>query len=75
MTTTHTDTSQSAEILAALQAGETLTQRDATRRFGCGRLGARIWELRREGLNIQREMVKVKKANGKQTSVARYFLA
>lgn len=51
---TQTSTSQSAQIKAALLAGETLTPLDALRRFGCFRLGARIWELRHKcGMDIR----------------------
>lgn len=51
-----TSASQSAQIKAALLAGETLTPLDALKRFGCFRLGARIWELRNEqGMNIRTE--------------------
>lgn len=53
---TQTSASQSAQIRAALLAGETLTPLDALRRFGCFRLGARIWELRNEhGMDIRTE--------------------
>lgn len=45
--------SQASEILAALQAGETLTPMDALNRFGCFRLGARIYELIRDGHDIE----------------------
>ena len=45
-----------ARIKAALLRGETLTPMDALRRFGCFRLGARIWELRNEqGMDIRTE--------------------
>lgn len=45
---TQTSASQTARIKAALLKGEKLTPMDALRRFGCFRLGARIWELRNE---------------------------
>ena len=49
-----TSASQSAQIKAALLADETLTPLDALRRFGCFRLGARIWELRHKcGMDIR----------------------
>ena len=38
--------SQRLQVLAALQSGERLTPRDAIARWGCYRLGARVWELR-----------------------------
>lgn len=51
---TQTSASQSAQIKAALLRGETLTPLDALRRFGCFRLGARIWELRHKcGMDIR----------------------
>lgn len=53
---THTSASQTARIKAALLRGETLTPLDALRRFGCFRLGARIWDLRNEhGMDIRTE--------------------
>ena len=53
---TQTSASQTALIKAALLAGEKLTPMDALRRFGCFRLGARIWELRNEhGMDIRTE--------------------
>lgn len=53
---TQTSASQTARIKAALLRGETLTPMDALRRFGCFRLGARIWDLRnKQGMNIRTE--------------------
>lgn len=53
---TQTTASQTARIKAALPRGEKLTPMDALRRFGCFRLGARIWELRNEhGMDIRTE--------------------
>lgn len=61
--------SQSAHILAYLREGHSLTPLEALNRFGCFRLGARIWDLKREGHDILTEMVEV---NGKR--VASYRL-
>ena len=41
-------------ILEALQRGETLTPIDALKRFGCFRLGARIWDLKDKGYQIEK---------------------
>lgn len=49
--------SQQTEILAWLQAGQSLTPLDALRRFGCLRLGARVWDLKRAGHAIDVELV------------------
>ncbi|WP_443090340.1 helix-turn-helix domain-containing protein [Basfia succiniciproducens] len=57
-------------ILTALLNGERLTHLDAEQRFCCLRLGARIYDLKQQGHDIQRRMVTV--ASGKR--VAEYWL-
>jgi integrase len=66
--------SQLKSILAALQAGETLTHLEAEQRFGCARLAARIGELRAGDLNhIQYDIDTIwVRQNGKR--FARYVL-
>lgn len=61
---------QEDAILKHLQQGNTLTPLDALRLFGCLRLGARIWDLRQKGHNVEMKVVEV--ANGKH--VAQYRL-
>ena len=46
--------SQSRAILAALQAGDTLTHLEAERRFGCSRIAARVADLKAGKLNHQK---------------------
>lgn len=60
--------SQEQQILEYLQAGHALTPLEALNRFGCFRLGARIWALKKSH-DIQTEMVE---ENGKR--FARYSL-
>lgn len=55
--------SQTTQILAALKRGRTLTPLDALSEFGCFRLGARIYDLRQQGYDI--ESHNIKSANGK----------
>lgn len=43
---------QNEMILAHLQKGKPITPLQALREYGCLRLGARIFELRRNGYNI-----------------------
>lgn len=62
---------QREQILAALQAGRSLTPLDALREFGCLRLGARVYELREQGHAIDVQMVET--TSGKR--VAQYRLA
>ena len=70
----HRNPSQADEILAALEAGDRLTQRIASQRFGCDRLGARIHELRAGGKDIRADRTKVKKASGKAAYIATYYI-
>lgn len=51
--------SQGLMILSALQNGDRLTHLDAENRFKCLRLGARIYDLKQQGHNIQSRMIKV----------------
>ncbi|SEQ77230.1 helix-turn-helix domain-containing protein [Basfia succiniciproducens] len=57
-------------ILTALRNGERLTHLDAEQRFRCLRLGARIYDLKQQGHDIQRRMITV--PSGKR--VAEYFM-
>lgn len=61
---------QADEILLHLQTGRTLTALEALRLFGCLRLGARIYDLKRRGWRIEKEMIQT--ASGKW--VAEYSL-
>ena len=63
--------SQSDAILDALEHGETLTPLDALHRYGCFRLGARIWDLKQAGHRIEMRLIET--ASGKR--VAEYFIA
>lgn len=63
--------SQTKEILKHLEAGNSLTPLEALEKFDCFRLGARCYDLRKEGYNIQSEIVK-NPWNGKR--YAKYFL-
>lgn len=47
--------SQTDQIRAYLEKGKSLTPLDALHRFGCLRLGARIWDLRQDGHPIEKE--------------------
>ena len=61
-------------ILAYLQQGGTLTQRDAAEMFGCWRLGARIHELIKAGYPIDKVMCEGLNRQGVKTRWARYYL-
>lgn len=48
---------QTAQILAYLKTGRSITPLDALEWFGCFRLGARIYDLKQDGHNIVKDMV------------------
>jgi len=61
--------SQSYQIREYLLQGNTITALEALKLFGCFRLSGRIYDLRKEGINISSTIVKI---NGK--SVAEYSI-
>lgn len=67
-----TSLSHKAAIREALLNGEILTPLDALNRFGCFRLTARIWDLRDEGMNIQKEWKVLD--NGKKVAAYRLII-
>jgi hypothetical protein len=54
---------QTDSILDYLKTGKSITPLEALDRFGCFRLGARIHDLKRMGVDIHTEMVE---QNGKR---------
>jgi hypothetical protein len=65
-----TTATQKARILAELQSGYPLTPLAAWKRFGCERLAARIYDLRRKGYRIEMELVKTPSG----AHVAKYWM-
>lgn len=49
----HSEPNQASSILAWLRTGNAITPMDALNQFGCMRLGARVFELRRQGHPIK----------------------
>lgn len=70
-----TKKSQKELVLAYMEAHGSITPLEAERHIGCMRLGARIWDLRREGYDIISELVIVETRGGGRATVARYRLA
>lgn len=62
---------QKEKIRDYLVNGGTLTPLDALEKFGCFRLATRVFELKKEGLDIKTEMVE-NEATGKR--YAKYFI-
>jgi hypothetical protein len=51
--------SQNKKIRKHLESGHKLTPLDALYQFGCFRLGARIYDLKREGMLIETDIIEV----------------
>lgn len=66
---------QNEQIRRHLKRGGAVTPLAALRRFGILRLGARIYDLRREGMSITRVMKTVRTRGGDTARVAEYRLA
>jgi hypothetical protein len=67
------ENSQREAIARYLKTGKSITPLEALQKFGCLRLGARIWELKRQGATILKYMARV--GRGKEAKrVACYYL-
>lgn len=69
-----TKRSQKEQILEHIEKYGSITPLEAQKLYGCMRLGARIWDLRKDGFEIVREIVEVETRSGK-ARVARYRMA
>lgn len=65
--------SQEDKVLRYMKSHKRITQRQALT-LGIMRLASRISDLRSDGHVIDREMIKVKNADGTHSHVARYTL-
>lgn len=66
---------QAEAILAHLESGRTITPLEALRDYGCFRLGARIYDLKQQGHQIERRMISVRGRIAGECRVAEYRLA
>lgn len=66
--------SQNEMILDYLRKEGSITQAEAINRFGCYRLGARVWELKQRGHKIIKYTEKGRNRFGLPTRYARYAL-
>lgn len=63
---------QIANIISYIDTHGSITQLEALRFFGCGRLASRICEMKKAGFDIRKETVKVRNLDGTSSHVARY---
>lgn len=69
-----TKMSQNGRIIDYLAKNGSITQLDAMRDLGIMRLGARVFDLKERGYNIQTVMVEDLNRFGEPTRYARYYL-
>lgn len=65
---------QSEQILEYMRTHGSITPMDAMLKLHCMRLGARIFDLKREGHNIRTKIESFKSEDGHTSHFARYFL-
>ena len=66
--------SQTKAIKDYLEAGNSITSMEAYDKFGCTRLSARIFDLKKAGYNIQTIMMEGQTRYGTSTRYAKYIL-
>ena len=66
--------SQNAQVLMHLEAGQPITQLEATMKYGILRLSERVRELEAVGCVINHERVSVPTRSGKNATVTRYTM-
>lgn len=67
-------TNQTELVLEYLRRYGSITPAEALGEFGCMRLGARIWDLKRDGYDITMELVQSTNRLGRTVRYARYRL-
>ena len=65
---------QTDAVLEWLQTGAGITSLDAFKELGVTRLSAIIFNLRRQGYDIEAENVRVRNRFGNTVTVAKYYL-
>lgn len=65
---------QNKLIAQHLESGHTITALEALNRFGCFRLSARIWDLKRQGMAIEGTWKTVKSLAGEDKKIVEYKL-
>lgn len=65
---------QTERVLQYLRDYGSITQLDALREFGCMRLGARIYDLKRQGHDIRTTRETAQNRYGEKISYARYTM-
>lgn len=65
---------QTDRILRHLREHGSITPLEALREYGCMRLGARIWDLKRQGYKISSRIETARNKHGERVQYARYTI-
>lgn len=65
---------QNERVLQYMKEHGTITAKEAMDNFGCMRLASRISDIRKMGININREMITVKNRYDEDVRVAQYSI-
>ncbi len=71
----HSNASQEEKVLAYLKKGYSITPLQALSMFGCNRLAARIYRLRKDGNCIASCLIRVGTRDGGEAKVSCYYLS
>ena len=66
--------SQATDVIEFIRDHGSITTKQAMEHLGCYRLSGRIYDMRKCGITVEKEMVTVPSHNGKNTRVARYTI-
>ena len=65
---------QREQVLKYIQDFGSITPLDALKDLGIFRLGARVFELREQGYNVETDMIEVPNRYGGKTRIAKYTM-
>jgi hypothetical protein len=66
--------SQATDVIEFIKKHGSITTKQATDILGCYRLSGRIYDLKKFGIQIEKEMITVPRRDGTNTRVARYTI-
>ena len=66
--------SQTTDIIDFVRENGSITTKQAMDEIGCYRLSARIDEMKKSGIPVERDMITVMNRHGKPCRVARYTI-
>ena len=66
--------SQTMDVIDYIHDNGSITAKQAMEDLGCFRLSGRIYDIKRMGIEVEKEMITVQNRHGKDCRVARYTI-